>query len=63
MQSKKVLLANLEYSKPFIVGTEESYSGLSAYMVQKRKYSSVNHIAFTSRALSKSDQNYSPTKK
>ncbi|SAL96249.1 hypothetical protein, partial, partial [Absidia glauca] len=64
---KKILLANPvlcypDLTKPFCVTTDASNHGIGAVLFQ-RTSGQIHHIGFMARALSKSERNYSTTKR
>ena len=56
--SQTPILANVNYKKPFKLHTDTSESGLGAVLYQKQDDNTECVIAYASRTLSKSKQNY-----
>ena len=57
------LLAHPDFTKPFHLQTDASNVGLGAVLLQSDDNDQLRPIAYISRSLTKSEQNYSTTKK
>lgn len=61
--TKRVLLAHPRNDLVFKLGVDASDFGLGAWLAQGEKKEQLRYISFASRSLSKSERNYSATKK
>ena len=65
----KTLLTNApilhlpDFSRPFVIATDASLTGIGAVLMQLNDKNEKNYISFQNRALSASERNYSATKR